>query len=119
MRYELKLTVSGMNKDKLDALYEFLGDNHYDYVGSESTYDEWEGRPEVHMNFEEYIKQMSHKEMQNFIYWVYQCGQRDAKMDAEDSPGDWSYFGGYMLKCPAVDVIKNIDEYYGEDWRDE
>ena len=119
MRYELKLTVSGMNKDKLDALYEFLDDNHYDYVGHENTYDEWEGRPEVHMNFEEYIKQMSHKEMQNFIYWVYQCGQRDAKMGAEDSPGDWSYFGGHMLKCPAVDVIKNIDEYYGEDWRDE
>lgn len=125
-RNEVKLTISGMTDDMLNALYEFLDNNHYDFVGTGSEYyidgegnviDESEVK--VDMTFEEYIRKMSHKELQNFIYWVYQKGQMDAKMGVEDSPSHWSYFGGYILKCPAVDVIKNIDEYYGDGWRDE
>ena len=123
---ELKLTVSGMTDDMLKALYDFLDDNHYDFVGHESVYfidrngnvvDESE--VETDMTFDERIKQMSHKELQNFIYWVYQCGQRDAKMNCEDSPGDWSFFGGAILNYPADKVIEKLDNYYGDDWRDE
>ena len=125
-RNELKLTVSGMTDDMLKALYDFLDDNRYDFVGHESVYfingngnvvDESE--EETNMTFEERIKKMSHRELQNFIYWVYQNGQMDAKMGAEDSPGDWSFFGGAILNRPATDVIEMIDDYYGDDWRDE
>ena len=125
-RNELKLTVSGMTDDMLKALYDFLDNNHYDFVGHESVYfidgngnvvDESE--VETDMTFEERIKQMSHKEMQNFIYWVYQCGWHDHSNGCEDSPGDWSFFGGAILKYPAVKVIEKLDDYYGDSWRDE
>lgn len=125
-RNELELTVSGMTDDMLKALYDFFDDNHYDFVGHESVYfidgngnvvDESE--VETDMTFEERIKKMTHMEMQNFIYWVYQCGQRDAKTNCEDSPGDWSFFGGAILKYPAEKVIEKLDNYYGDDWRDE
>lgn len=119
MKYELNVVIFGMNKDKLDALYEFLDDNEYDYVGRENTYDECEDEDEVDMSFEEYIRKMSHKELQNFIYWVYQNGWEDHSNSVEDSPGDWSFFGGWILGCPAVKVIKKLDEYYGDEWRDE
>lgn len=124
-RNELKLTVSGMTDDMLNALYDFLDDNHYDFVGHESVYfiDRNgnvvnESEVETDMTFKERIKKMSHREMQNFIYWIYQCGQRDAKTNAEDSPGDWSFFGGAILKYPAEKVIEKLDNYYGDDWRD-
>ena len=125
-RNEVKLTVSGMTDDMLKALYEFLDNNHYDFVGSENVYfidgngnmvDKSE--METGMTFEERIKKMSHREMQNFIYWVYQCGQRDAKMNAEDSPGGWSFFGWAILDYPAEKVIEKLDDYYGDNWRDE
>lgn len=62
MRYELELTVSGMDKTMMDRLYEFLDNNEYSYVGHENTYEEREAEEELHMTFEEYIKQMSHKD---------------------------------------------------------
>ena len=71
------------------------------------------------MTFEEYIKQMSHKGLQNFIYWVYQNGWEDHSNGCEDSPGDWSFFGGAILNYPAEKVIEKLDDYYGDDWRDE
>ena len=55
MKYELELTVSGMDKAKMDALYEFLDDNEYSYVGRENTYEECESEDEVHMNLEELV----------------------------------------------------------------
>ena len=119
MRYELELTVSGMNKAMMDRLYAFLDNNEYSYVGRENTYEEREAEEEVHMTFEEYIKQMSHKELQNFIYWVYQNGWTDHSMGAEDSPGAWSFFGGAILEYTAYDVLEKLNDYYGKDWRDE
>lgn len=125
-RNEVKLTVSGMTDDMLKALYEFLDNNHYDFVGTGSEYyidgegnviDESEVKTD--MTFEEYIRDMSHKELQNFIYWVYQNGWEDHSNGAEDSPGDWSFFGGAILKYPAEKVIEKLDDYYGDDWRDE
>ena len=125
-RNEVKLTVSGMTDDMLKALYDFLDNNHYDFIGSESEYfidgngnvvDESE--VETDMTFEEYIRNMSHKELQNFIYWVYQNGWEDHSNGAEDSPGDWSFFGGAILNYPAEKVIEKLDDYYGDDWRDE
>lgn len=125
-RNEINLTVSGMTDDMLKALYDFLDDNHYDFIGHESVYfidgngnvvDENE--VETDMTFEERIKQMSHKELQNFIYWVYQNGWEDHSNGCEDSPGDWSFFGGAILKYPAEKVIEKLDNYYGDDWRDE
>lgn len=125
-RNEINLTVSGMTDDMLKALYDFLDDNHYDFIGHESVYyidgngnvvDENE--VETDMTFEERIKQMSHKELQNFIYWVYQNGWEDHSSGAEDSPGDWSFFGGAILNYPADKVIEKLDDYYGDDWRDE
>ena len=123
-RNELHLTVSGMTDDMLKAFYDFLDDNHYDYVGHEEVYYiDGEGRvvdkEESSMTFEERIKQMSHKELQNFIYWVYQNGWEDHSNGAEDSPGDWSFFGGVILNYPAEKVIEKLDDYYGDDWRDE
>lgn len=76
-------------------------------------------KEEAIMTFEEYIKQMSHKELQNFIYWVYQNGWEDHSNGCEDSPGDWSFFGGAILNYPAADVIEKLDDYYGDDWRNE
>lgn len=125
-RNEVKLTVSGMTDDMLNALYEFLDNNHYDFVGTGSEYyidsegnviDESEVKAD--MIFEEYIRKMSHKELQNFIYWVYQNGWTDHSMGAEDSPGDWSFFGGEILKYPAEKIVEKLDDYYGDDWRDE
>ena len=125
-RNEVKLTVSGMTDNMLKALYEFLDNNHYDFVGTGSEYyidgegnviDESEVKAD--MTFEEYIRKMSHKELQNFIYWVYLNGWEDHSMGAEDSPGDWSFFGGAILKYDAKDVIEKLDNYYGDDWRDE
>ena len=121
-RNEVKLTVSGMTDDMLNALYEFLDNNHYDFVGTGSEYyidsegnvvDKSEVKTD--MNFEEYIRDMSHKELQNFIYWVYQNGWTDHSNGAEDSPGDWSFFGGAILNYPAADVIEKLDNYYGDD----
>lgn len=122
-RNELKLTVSGMTDDMLKALYEFLDNNHYDFVGTEDVYYiDGEGnvveKEESGMTFEERIKQMTHKELKNFIYWVYQNGWQDHSNGCEDSPGDWSYFGGAILNYPADKVIENIDSYYGDKWRD-
>lgn len=119
MRYELELTVSGMDKAMMDRLYDFLDNNEYSYVGRENTYEEREAEEEVHMTFEEYIKQMSHKELQNFIYWVYQNGQEDHRNGCEDSPGDCSFFGGGILDRPAYEVLAKLNDYYGKDWRDE
>ena len=76
-------------------------------------------KEESNMTFEDYIKQMSHKELQNFVYWVYQNGWEDHSNGCEDSPGDWSFFGGAILKYPAEKVIEKLDNYYGDDWRDE
>ena len=139
-RFESNLIVSGMTMETMKALYKFLDDNNYSYVGSESIYKVYRDDPfvspcpsdnsvteindvktneeESSMTFEEYIKQMSHKELQNFIYWVYQNGWEDHSNGAEDSPGDWSFFGGAILKYPAGEVIEKLDDYYGEEWRD-
>ena len=118
MRFEMNLTISGMDSRMLATLYEFLDENEYDYVGHESQYDEFEDTEVSRMNFEEYIKQMSHKELQSFIYWVYQNGWEDHSNGAEDSPGDWSFFGGAILKYDAPKVIEKLDNYYGPEWRD-
>lgn len=123
-RNELKLTVSGMDDDMLKALYRFLDYYNYDYVGSEEIYYiDGEGnvvdKEESNMTFEEYIKQMSRRELQNFVYWVYENGHDDALVGAEDSPGCSSFFGGGILACPASEVIEKLDNYYGDHWRDE
>ena len=125
-RNELKLTVSGMTDDMLKALYNFLDYHNYDFVGSESVYYiDGDGNVvdgsevETGMTFEERIKKMTHKELQNFIYWVYQNGWEDHSNGCEDSPGDWSFFGGAILNYPAEKVIEKLDNYYGDDWRDE
>lgn len=123
-RNELKLSVSGMTDDMLKALYNFLDDNHYDFVGSESVYYiDGDGnvieKEEFNMTFEKFIKQMSHRELQNFIYWVYHNGWEDHSNFCEDSPGDWSFFGGAILDYPADEIIEKLDNYYGDDWRDE
>lgn len=139
-RFQSNLIVSGMTMETMKALYEFLDDNNYDYVGSESIYKVYRDDPfaspcpsdnsmteindvktneeESSMTFEEYIKQMSHRELQNFIYWVYQNGWEDHSNGAEDSPGGRSFFGGAILKYPAGEVIEKLDDYYGEEWRD-
>ena len=122
-RNELKLTVSGMTDEMMEALYEFLDNNHYDFVGTEDVYYiDGDGnvveKEESGMTFEERIKQMTHKELQNFIYWVYQNGQIDNANGCEDSPGEWSYFGGAILNYSADKVIEEIDCFYGDKWRD-
>ena len=123
-RNELKLTVSGMSDKMLEALYKFLDDNHYDFVGTEGVYyidgegNVIEDEEDPDMTFEERIRHMTHRELQNFIYWVYQNGWQDYSSGCEDSPGEKSYFGGAILNYPADEVIEIIDSYYGEKWRD-
>lgn len=53
------------------------------------------------------IKRMTESEMQEFIYWVYSCGNQDGQDGLEDSPGMWSYFGGYMLTQKANKLMPN------------
>jgi hypothetical protein len=53
----------------------------------------------------ERIKDMTAEEMQQFVYWVYQCGNRDGFDGCEDSPS--GYFGGYLLSLPVTEVMPN------------
>lgn len=53
------------------------------------------------------IKRMTASEMQEFIYWVYSCGNRDGQDGLEDSPGSASFFGGYMLTQKANELMPN------------
>ena len=53
----------------------------------------------------ERIKRMTPAEMDNFVYWVYLCGNRDGAKGLEDSPG--GYFGGHMLDMDAKQVMPN------------
>lgn len=55
------------------------------------------------------IRRMTLGEMQEFIYWVYSCGNKDGENGLEDSPGMWSYFGGHMLIEKANKVMPNDD----------
>ena len=54
----------------------------------------------------ERIKRMSESEMREFVYFVYLCGNRDAKDNCCDSKGN-SYFGGYMLTKEAKEIMPN------------
>lgn len=56
----------------------------------------------------ERIKRMSEEEMREFVYFVYLCGNRDAKDHYCDSKGN-SYFGGYMLTKETKEVMPNDD----------
>lgn len=56
----------------------------------------------------ERIKRMTFEEMREFIYWVYQNGNRDGQNNLEDSPYI-SYFGGMMLEKEAKEVMPNDD----------
>ena len=51
----------------------------------------------------ERIKRMTEEEMQEFIYWVYLCGNRDGQEGLEDSPG--GFFGGFMLTKKVSEVM--------------
>lgn len=73
----------------------------------------------MEMTFYERIKQMTEKEMKMFIYWVYQNGWTDRGNAVEDSPGDWSFFGGAICNKPAEYVEAKLDDYYDKEWRDE
>lgn len=53
----------------------------------------------------ERIKRMTPCEMQNFIYYVYLCGNLDGGAGLQDSPS--GYFGGYILNRLATDVMPN------------
>lgn len=55
----------------------------------------------------ERIKRMSESEMESFIYWVYMCGNEDAKDNYCDSPGKSSFFGGYMLTKETESLMPN------------
>ena len=55
----------------------------------------------------ERIKRMSESEMKQFVYWVYLCGNEDAKENLCDSHDDSTYFGGYMLTKEAKKVMPN------------
>ena len=57
------------------------------------------------MTMYERIKDMSMEEMKQFIYWVYQCGNKDGFDGCEDSPS--GYFGGYVLTLPVTEVMPN------------
>lgn len=52
----------------------------------------------------ERIKRMSEEEMREFVYFVYLCGNRDAKDHYCDSKGS-GYFGGKMLTKQAKEVM--------------
>lgn len=71
------------------------------------------------MKFYDRIKQMTEKEMKMFIYWVYERGWDDHSNGVEDSPGDWSFFGGAICDKPAEYVEAKLDDYYDMEWRDE
>lgn len=119
MRFELNLTVSGMDAAKMAALYDFLDDNKYSYVGSETEYDEHDGKYSD-MKMYERIQTMTENEMQWFIYWCYQMGWKDHSMGCEDSPGRaCSFFGGGILDYDASEVEKMLDDFYNFEWRNE
>ena len=63
------------------------------------------------------IKRMTKEEMQEFIYWVYSCGNRDGMEGLEDSYGIQSYFGGYLLTKKASEVMSNdsVSDLWKED----
>lgn len=71
------------------------------------------------MTFFERIKLFTPKEMKMFIYWCYQNGWTDRSNNVEDSPGDWSFFGGAICDKPAEYVEAKLDDYYDKEWRDE
>ena len=58
------------------------------------------------MNMHERIKNMTHDEMREFIYWVYMNGNEDGKQNLCDSPVS-SYFGGAMLQYNVSEVMPN------------
>lgn len=51
------------------------------------------------------IKRMSMEEMRHFVYWVYQCGNKDGKLNCCDSEA--GYFGGYVLTKLVSEVMPN------------
>jgi hypothetical protein len=60
----------------------------------------------MNMNMYEYIKTMSLEEMKAFIFWVYMNGNKDGNDGlCDDMSG---YFGGYLLKLPASDVLASM-----------
>lgn len=54
----------------------------------------------------ERVKRMSEEEMREFVYFVYLCGNRDAKDNYCDTKGN-SYFGGKMLTKATKEVMPN------------
>lgn len=117
MRKEMSLKVSGLREEDVKRVYEFLDNHDYSYVGTETEYDEIP--PEIrNMNMYDYIKQLDLDTMKRFIYWVYSCGNYDGYNDAEDSPGDCSFFGGAMMNRTVGEVVDgtNHPESYGFDW---
>ena len=59
------------------------------------------------MTMSERVKAMSPEELRQFVYWVYLCGNRDGRKYLEDSPGNWSFFGGAMLSMDSAEVMPN------------
>lgn len=56
----------------------------------------------------ERIRRMTEEEMREFIYFVYLCGNRDAKDNYCDKKGG-SYFGGSVLTKKTKEVMPNDD----------
>ena len=54
----------------------------------------------------ERIKRMTEEEMREFVYFVYLCGNRDARDYYCDSKRN-SYFGGNMLTKSVTEVMPN------------
>jgi hypothetical protein len=51
------------------------------------------------------IQQMTKKEMEQFIHFVYLCGNRDGIKGLEDSPN--GFFGAEILSKKASEIMPN------------
>ena len=62
----------------------------------------------------ERVKIMNREEMEQFVYWVYMCGNKDGRADCCDSSGGGSFFGGHMLTMPVHEIMPNnkIDDLW-------
>ena len=60
----------------------------------------------IHMSMYERVKNMTQDEMNQFVYWIYMCGNKDGQDGCCDSPSN-SFFGGHMLTLPANELMPN------------